>query len=251
MKRQAWVILIAGLALMGGTAVFLNQRQATQKLGVPGVRVAPQPVFDTGGKEVAKDSVPLPERVLDFTSKPQPVAPIVLNWLPKDTTYGQRLYKAADGFDLQVNVVLMGGDRTSIHKPQYCLTGQGWMIARTEQVAIPITQPHPYALPVMKLTTTREFPLSNGQKVLKRGIYVYWFVADNQMTADHVERMWWMARDMVRLGVLQRWAYVACFAVCDPGQEDATYERVRKWVTEAVPQFQLAAGPRVELARRR
>jgi hypothetical protein len=51
--------------------------------------------------------------------------------------------------------------------------------------------------------------------------------------------------------VLQRWAYVACFAVCDPGQEDATFERVRKWIAEAVPQFQLAAGPRGEMARSR
>ena len=46
------------------------------------------------------------------------------------------------------------------------------------------------------------------------GLYVYWFVADNQLTPYHGERMWWMARDLIRTGVLQRWAYVSYFTAC-------------------------------------
>ena len=48
------------------------------------------------------------------------------------------------------------------------------------------------------------------------GVYVFWFVADNAYTARHGQRMWWMAREMMRTGVLQRWAYVSCFAACPP-----------------------------------
>ena len=82
-----------------------------------------------------------------------------------------------------------------------------------------------------------------------RGIFVYWFVADDQITADHNQRMWWMARDMIRKGVLQRWAYVTLFSVCLPGQEEATYERMKGFIASAVPTFQLATRPPPALAR--
>ena len=57
--------------------------------------------------------------------------------------------------------------------------------------------------------------------------------------------MWWMARDLITKGVLQRWAYISCFSVCPPGQEEALYARMREWIAAAVPQFQLSAGPAV------
>jgi len=49
-----------------------------------------------------------------------------------------------------------------------------------------------------------------------------------------------MAREMFRTGVLQRWAYVSCFVVCAPGQEDATFERMKKFIAAGVPEFQTA-----------
>jgi hypothetical protein len=76
-----------------------------------------------------------------------------------------------------------------------------------------------------------------------RGVFLYWFVADNELTAYHWERMWWMARDLVRTGVLQRWAYVTVFSPCFPGEEEATFERMKRFVSSSVPEFQLAAGP--------
>jgi len=80
-----------------------------------------------------------------------------------------------------------------------------------------------------------------GQMVPGRGIYVYYYVADNAISAGTigVERMWLMAREMLRTGVLQRWAYVSYFAVCSPGQEGATFERMKKFIAAAAPDFQL------------
>ena len=77
---------------------------------------------------------------------------------------------------------------------------------------------------------------------MARGIYVYWFVADRELTADHLQRMWWMARDLIRQGTLQRWAYVACFSVCLPGQEEATYQRMKEFIAASVPEFQLTTA---------
>lgn len=249
MKRQSWFMLGVVLAFIGGTAGYLKYLKGHQRLGQPGVKVGPVAVYDPDGKVVGTNSVMLPEKVLDYESQPSPISHIVLGWLPKDTVYGQRIYKAADGFEMQMSVVLMGTDRTSIHKPQYCLTGAGWQITSTEGLTIPVTSPHAYDLPVMRLLSTHTRTFQETGKVKPRGIFVYWFVADDQITADHNQRMWWMARDMMQKGILQRWCYVTLFAVCLPGQEEAAYERMKGFVAAAVPTFQLATRPPPTLAR--
>jgi hypothetical protein len=194
----------------------------------------------------------LPERVLDYKSEEIQQEEIVTNILPADTSYGQRRYTKKENPNdwLQLTVVLMGSDRTSIHKPQYCLEGGGWKIDNTAslETKVRMERPQSYELPVIKLVATRTVQNNSGQPLTLRGVYVYWFVADGALSGDMSgrERMWWMARHLLQTGVLQRWAYVSCFAVCLPGQEDATFERVKKFITASVPEFQLTpkAGER-------
>jgi hypothetical protein len=245
MNRQSKVALVVALALIASTAVALSRLQALQRLGAPGVKLVERPVYREDGETIGTNSVALPERVLNFESKEQPIAKVVWNWLPKDTTYAQRLYQAPDGFWMMANAVLMGTDRTSIHDPKYCLAGQGFETLKEEFDSVPIQEPHAYALPVFKWTVRREATTPEGAKVPQSALYVFWFVADEQLTANHKERMWWMARDLVTRGVLQRWAYISCFSACAPGQEEATYARMREWIAAAVPRFQQATGPTV------
>ncbi len=238
MNRQQWILCALALVLIGGATALLAKVKNGQRLGAPGVRTSALPGTD-------RLQVELPEKVPGYTSEWVEVDDLTLATLPKDTSYGQRRYQAADGFVTMANVVLMGGDRSSLHKPQFCLTGQGWKIDNDESAAttIKITRPHPYDLPVVKLLASKEIQ-AQGQTVRARGIYVYWYVADNALSASTsgLQRMWWMARDLVRTGVLQRWAYVSFFAVCPPGQEDATFQRMAGLIAEACPEFQLASG---------
>src|SRR6266850_2499498 len=119
-------------------------------------------------------------------------------------------------------MILMETDRSSIHRPQYCLIGGGWQIDQSEMETIGIREPRGYELPVNKLTVSRKGRNTNGSEFTVSGIYVYWFVAENRLTAEHGQRMLDMGLEMLRTGVLQRWAYVACFSVCRPGQEEET-----------------------------
>ena len=57
-----------------------------------------------------------------------------------------------------------------------------------------------------------------------------------------------MGLDMLRTGVLQRWAYVSCFSICHPGQEEETYKRIKELISAAVPHFQLTTGHATALA---
>jgi hypothetical protein len=226
--KQKSILLIVALMLMAGTAALLTRLGANQRLGQPGVKTVPI-------KDSRRSEVVLPELVLDYTSTNLPVAQDVLEVLPQDTSFGQRRYQALDGFEALLYVVLMGGDRTSLHKPQICLRGSGWKIDNSEPETVHVNRPFEYDLPVRKLTLSPE-----KAGIPRRGIYVYWFVADNEYSREHWQRMWWMFRDLLRTGVLQRWSYVTCFATCAPGQEDVTFERMKKFIAAAVPEFQHA-----------
>jgi hypothetical protein len=231
MKHQKWLIFFVALVLMAGTAGVLAGLKTNQKLGNPGIKATPIP-----GSVVMK--IDLPERVLDFTSSNVPEPEVVLGYVPNDTSFVERHYWAPDGFEASATIILMGADRTSIHRPDYCLPGQGWDIGSKTAVNIPIRGEHPYELPVMKWVIHNSSQMPDGRKQQVTGVYVFWFVADREQTTDNFQRMWWLARDLLRTGVLQRWAYVSYFSVCAPGQEDAAFERMNKLIAASVPEFQ-------------
>jgi hypothetical protein len=237
MNQQKWIAVAAALGLMGGAAVLLLGLRAHQKLGEPGVRTSPMP----GSPRL---QVNLPERVLDCTSQAVEVDKTTLDWLPPDTSFGQRIYRAPDGFEAAINVVLMGRDRTSLHKTEFCLEGQGWRIDRgaSQETTIHLERPVAYDLPVMKFVATREVT-EQGRALTARGVYVAWFVSGDEYTARHWQRMWWMARDLIRTGVLQRWAMISYFTVCAPGQEEAAFERLKEFIRASAPDIQLVPRP--------
>lgn len=232
--KQHWIILIVTLALLAATAGVLLRLQSHQRLGKPGVKT--EPTADPNRLHVV-----LPAEVLDYKAEFIEVDDLTRDTLPADTSYGQARYTAPDGFITLLNVVLMGRDRTSLHKPQFCLAGMGWGIdnALSAEDKVRIQSPAAYDLPVVRLIANKQIE-QGGQVVNARGIYVYWYVADNALSASvsGFERMWWMGKHLFKTGELQRWAYVSCFAVCNPGQEEAAYARMKEFIAAAAPQFQ-------------
>lgn len=237
MNKEQTKVLAVFTAVVAGAALLLTWVQANYKLGDPGVKIGHVPLYDEHTNLIAQTSVLVPAQLPGYTSSEQPVTSLELNWLPPDTTYGRRMYKGDDGFEAGLSVVLMGTDRTSIHKPQYCLLGQGWQIESSEVVSIPMRKPYPYDLKAMRLNISTKY---KGENV--HGIYLYWFVADGKLTPSHGQRMWWMAWDLLTTGRLQRWAYVSCLSACNPGREKVLFERMKSFISEAVPEFQLVAG---------
>lgn len=227
MTRLKWITFLTVALLISGTGAFLKWMKTHQQLGRPGV------------------SLELPARVLDYDSMPLEITELEKKALPADTSFARRMYfKVIDGQTnyIQVSVVLMGSDRTSIHKPQFCLRGQGWDIEQTLESDVEVQRPHPYKLPVMKLITGKKISGNGGRSIKRSGIYTYWFVADNALTASHWQRMWWMAKSLMTTGVLQRWAYVSCFSTCWPGEEEALFAELRRFVSASAPSYMLQDG---------
>jgi len=233
MKYQKWLILFVVLALLAGTASALIWLKGHQRLGKPGIKAIPIP-----GSTMMK--IDLPERVPDFTSTNVPESEVELGYFPKDTSYARRFYQAPDGFGVSTIIILMGADRTSIHRPEYCMLGQGWRVDKKTKVKIPIDGVPHYELPVMKWVISEKCEMPGGEEQEARGVYVYWFVADNEQTTGNVQLQCYLVKDLLFTGVLQRWAYITYFSVCAPGQEDAAFERMEKLIAASVPEYQLS-----------
>ncbi len=223
-------LVVANVALVSAAAAFLVHLKATQRLGAPGVKA-------TQNSGSLRMEIQLPSDILNYRAEPLKPLPEELGVLPKDTSIARTRYSNTNNF-IDLAVVLMGTDRTSIHQPQFCLKGQGWQIDQTEVVNVPVRIPSGEEMPVMKLTTTKQLRDSAGKEITIRGIFVYWFVAKGMQTPRHGERMWRMAKGLLQQGELQRWAYVTCFCPCFPGQEELAFDRVKQFLTTAVPQFQ-------------
>lgn len=247
---QLFAATAAVILMTAGAALALGRIQGSMRLGEPGLRMSQAGVFGEDGKLLSTNTVALPVEVAGYTSRTEPISDMEVSFLPTDTTFARRYYTATNRPDLLMNVVLMGTNRRSIHRPEICLTGQGWTIERTEELEIPIATPYPYRLSVMRLIASRTFVDLAGRTYPRKAVYVYWFVADEHLTARHGERMWEMARGLLFEGVLQRWAYVSCLAVGPPGSEDKLYREMETFLTAAVPEFQLATGTQLLEAKR-
>lgn len=243
MNSRVKILAVVVLVMIGGTAASLRWLRTRVRMGPPGVRVVKLPVISDEGRLAGSNSVFLPSVIPGFRSEIERIPELELGYLPPDTTFGRRIYHSNDGLPpVSSSIVLMGADRTSIHRPQYCLTGIGWQILTRSITKIPVKGERPFDLDVQRYDMTREFDVPGGRKVRKNGVYVFWFVADGIRTASEAERQWRMVSDIITRGQSPRWAYLAFFSTCDPGGEDAAFQRIATVVSQAVPGIEEGTG---------
>lgn len=239
MKCGKWLVVAVAAGMIAVTAAWLHQFRGRHLLGSPGVRVEQVPIYDEKKQVVSSQSIVLPDSVLGVPGMPLPITTGEVEGLPRDTTFGRRFYRTPDGdFSVQINVVLMGTDHTSIHQPQYCLYAQDWTITNSERINLKMDRPVQYDLPAVKLIATRQLP--SGQMV--NCLYIYWFVSGSKITSEEGSRLMSMWKTVLKRGELERWAYISYFATCVPGNEQATFERLKKFIQASTPDFQIVTG---------
>ena len=238
MKSEECKLGIVVLALIGLVALAIHFGKP--HLGNPGLVLEKAVLTNEFGKVVREERVRFPENVAGFHSQEGPITSVEATNLPPDTTYGRRIYWQDDGFAAQMSAVMMKTDRTSIHRPQVCITGQGWKIQKTEIIDIPVPSPSPYVLKATCITSTKTLRDPKTEKEIERAsVYVYWFVSEHRMVPAHPEALWLISQDLLTSGTLYPWAYVSCFVPCAPGQEGIAVARIKRLVAETVPEFQL------------
>lgn len=189
----------------------------------------------------------LPTLVGEYWGTTEPVSPSELALLPKDTEFAKKIYQDLSGNNLTAQIVLSGGEKRSIHRPEVCLPGQGWTIQSGE--VIPITLATGRVLDVMKLTLTRKIEVAPGEQRTLKSYFLYWFVGKGTSTPYHWVRLAQTNWDMVVKKLQHRWAYVVVMAPVMENfkrgakTDEETLDMLRDFIRQAVPEFQLSEMP--------
>jgi len=164
--------------------------------------------------------------------------------LPPDTGYSRKLYVSLDdpGHSVFLSVVLSGRDRSSIHRPELCLVGQGWTIEGAATHRFRDAGRAGGDFPATVLHVRREAPGPAGRRAASPKVVVYWFVGHDRVVAAYWRRMWFDA--LARLGGrADRWAYVLAQTDARDG-EAAALARIQSVLDGTLPAFQAPRAPR-------
>jgi hypothetical protein len=226
-KPAVTVIVVMGLA-----AAFLHHRGPRQHLGASGVKIQHDALLGGDNSMLRTNGVALPLRLTGFDSIALEVTLDELKYLPADTTFGRRGYRdLVDGFEAMLTVVLMGTDRSSIHRPEQCLASQGVSITSRRTVRVDTA-----AGPMEVLRCDGAAPFSNVKgSGRSRAVFTYMFLAADRQTSSHIRRHLLTMQDLVVRGEMPRWAGIQCFARCREGEEDATFAKMERLLSQAIP----------------
>jgi EpsI family protein len=185
----------------------------------------------------------LPEFVGDWHGVNEEVSKGERDILGPDTQFARKRYERGTD-QIDVSIVLSGPDmNTSIHRPERCLPAQGWTIADSKTVAVPLTTP---PLKATRLQNIRDVPKPDGQPLRVRNLIYYWFVGRSMVTPSHYTRAWIDIRDRVLKGRSQQWAYVTVastitkdFKIFGRDQEQ-TDQMIQSFLKDLVPEIQKA-----------
>ena len=201
---KAWAVTAGFLALASAEAVFLRG-------------VATRPSGLTTGVALSSsgiDPVELPSFLgTEWIGRRAEVSAVEREILPADTGYSRKTYVAVADPRRQVflSIVLSGRDRTSIHRPELCLVGQGWTISESERRTLVMTDGGGNSvaggIPATLLRVKREVPTPRGRESVPQ-LVAYFFVGADGVVGGHADMVRRDAWNRVRHGRADRWAYV-------------------------------------------
>jgi EpsI family protein len=186
-------------------------------------------------------SLNLPNSVNGFSGLDQKVSDSELAILPRDTEFAKKLYRNENGDAINCQIVLAGGEKRSIHRPEVCLPAQGWSVKTGE--VIPITMTNGRGLDVMKLNIVRRISLSDGQPRELTSLFVYWFVGRETTTPHHLVRVLKTNLDVLLHNTNHRWAYVIVSAPILEGiaphgkNEEQTLAMLKEFIGSLAPRI--------------
>jgi hypothetical protein len=224
---KSWfpVFLFGGLALL-----VVGARQ----LAFSPAEVSPQPGV----------SMELPAYLLGMPGQEQEVSEGERVILPADTEFAKKNYTDSFGNLINCQIVLSGADRRSIHRPEICLPAQGWTQKSGRPLDVELEDGS--SIRVMMLDLVREIDFEGERRALDM-IFLYWFVGNDLVTHDHLNRILRTNFDLLLHNRVHRWAYIIVSAPVlrgfTPGGLDQkeTLDLLKQAVRELVPRIHLSA----------
>lgn len=221
----------------GATLVILA---ATLSIGAFLLHVSRFPETGRAGVVLAADGrspVELPTFIgTEWIGRREEVTEIEREVLPSDTGFSRKTYVSLADPSKRVflSIVLSGRDRTSIHRPELCLVGQGWTIRDTSIHQFESAAAKRFPARVLRVEKEVATP---GGRVKVPQIVAYYFLGDDIIVANNWERIARDAWNRVAHGRADRWAYVL-LQTGDSDGEAAALGRIQEILDATLPHFE-------------
>jgi Protein of unknown function (DUF3485) len=192
----------------------------------------------------------LPEYIGSYFSQEQAISEAEKMILPADTEFARRVYTGLKQEQIMCSIVLAGGEKRSIHRPEVCLPGQGWTINSSQ--VVPITLVNGRRMDAMKLVLEREIQVSERQRTKIKMLFLYWFVGKGVATPKHEERVFLTSWNRVLHNLNHRWAYVIVSSLVTEGlrpgglNEAETLKILQAFTAQISPKFMISEGASAE-----
>ena len=209
---------IAALLIAASAAAMVMISSLSHRMGVAGVKmVLPDSIGDALGFDGNLDR----EHRL----------------LPADTEFVKKEYLSTSPKPVICEIVLTGAERSSIHRAEACLLGQGWTILSDGEVSIALAAGPAQRVKLLELSRVRD-----GQRLF--GFFLYWYVGADRTTDDTFSRIFLTSWDQLTRGVDHRWAYVTVNSELAPNQEalegakQGLISRLERFAADIIPIIQ-------------
>ena len=196
----------------------------------------------------------LPDYVGDWFGVDQEISAKEREVLAKDTQFARKLYTDGRGGEIFASIVLSGQDLdNSIHRPERCLPAQGWSVASSRTVKIPLGDEK--NLETTRLYNVRKVPTADGRTVEIHNLNYYWFVGFKDITASHLRRTYLDIRDRMLYGYNQRWAYITVAGQITKGltafgrSEEQTDAQLQDFIRHLLPTIHRPEAEPVNVAK--
>jgi len=183
----------------------------------------------------------LPESIGGFSGKIIAATPGEIAILPSDTQIVRREYVNSAGDRIMTSIVLSGGEKRSIHRPEVCLPAQGWSIRGGKVEDIPLADGRD--LKAMDLSLMRDVEIGPGDRRKLYANYFYWFIGNGVTTPHHWSRVFLSSFDRITKNINHRWAYVIVMSIVTEGfvpqgkNEAQTVEMLKQFTAQVAPTF--------------
>ncbi len=190
----------------------------------------------------------IPSELFDWTGRDAEVSKKEIDTLGKGTEFARKVFRntttGARGYEVLVSIVLSGHDMAnSIHRPERCLTAQGWNVLNSTEFVMQL--PKRGGFPITRLKNNRVIKTGGGEQVQQSAFTYYWFVGERAIAASHWGRWFTDNRDRLLRGVNQRWAFITVTGIIpsakDPNlqgeMEKLADRQIRMLIEELAPQI--------------
>lgn len=166
-----------------------------------------------------------------------PIQPRVKFGLPPETEFISRIYVPKDAppdnlFNrIDLTVVISSKDRRSIHRAEYCLKAQGWIMHSQRPLKIKCQAVPDGVLTVQSIVMHKPILDQRDRPFTLQLVVFYWYAAlPDRLTSSMYKRLTTMFYDRLIRGTSYRWSYVLVSKLVppnggDPGQVSRELEQ--------------------------